>query len=228
MTSEPTAPPTTSHRRRDWMALGSLVFAALSAITCTPLLTGIAAFGGVISFQRARHGGAPTLLPRLSLIMAGVALAVQIGVTLLANRWLAPAMQKRTAVALTAAIGGDHAAAIPALPDFLSFAQPLPAPDAESMTRFAAQVRQALGELRSISQVNDSVGGSALSPTVSKPLVLEFERQSATGWARVQWVPASDPEQRDWLPAVRVLEVEIKLPDGSTARLAPDSSSTSP
>jgi hypothetical protein len=44
----------------------------------------------------------------------------------------------------------------------------------------------------------------------------------------VQWVPASNPEQRDWLPAVRVLEVEITLPDGSTARLAPDSGPTSP
>jgi hypothetical protein len=210
------------------MAIGSLVFAALSAITCMPLLTGIAAFGGVVSFQRARRSGAPTLLPRMALIMAGVALAVQIGVSLLANHWLAPAMQKRTTVALTAAIGGDHAAAIPAMPDLFSFAQPLPAPNAESMTRFAAQVRQALGDLRSISQVNETVDGSALSPTVSMPLVLEFERQSATGWARVQWVPASDPEQRDWLPAVRVLEVEITLPDGSTARLAPDSNATSP
>jgi hypothetical protein len=210
------------------MAIGSLVFAALSAITCMPLLTGIAAFGGVISFQRARHGGAPTLLPRLSLIMAGVALSVQIGVSLLASRWLAPAMQKRTSVALTATVRGDHAAAVPTVPDFLSFAQPLPAPSAESMTIFSAQVRQALGEIRSISQVNESVGGSAMSPTVSMPLVLEFERQSATGWARVQWVPASDPEQRDWLPAVRVLEVEITLPDGSTARLAPDSGPTSP
>jgi hypothetical protein len=210
------------------MAIGSLAFAALSAITCMPLLTGIAAFGGVISFQRARHGGAPTLLPRLSLIMAGVALSVQIGVSLLASRWLAPAMQKRTSVALTATVRGDHAAAVPTVPDFLSFAQPLPAPSAESMTRFSAQVRQALGEIRSISQVNESVGGSAMSPTVSMPLVLEFERQSATGWARVQWVPASDPEQRDWLPAVRVLEVEITLPDGSTARLAPDSGPTSP
>jgi hypothetical protein len=210
------------------MAIGSLVFAALSAITCMPLLTGIAAFGGVISFQRARHGGAPTLLPRLSLIMAGVALSVQIGVSLLASRWLAPAMQKRTSVALTATVRGDHAAAVPTVPDFLSFAQPLPAPSAESMTRFSAQVRQALGEIRSISQVNESVGGSAMSPIVSMPLVLEFERQSATGWARVQWVPASDPEQRDWLPAVRVLEVEITLPDGSTARLAPDSGPTSP
>jgi hypothetical protein len=210
------------------MAIGSLVFAALSAITCMPLLTGLAAFGGMIAFQRARRNGAPTLLPRIALFMAGLALTLQIGVSLLANRWLAPAMQKRTSVALTAAIGGDHAAAIPATPDFLSFAQPLPAPTAESTTRFAAQVRQALGELRSISQVNDSVGGSAMSPTVSMPLVLEFERQSATGWARVQWVPASDPEQRDWLPAVRVLEVEITLPDGSTARLAPDPGPTSP
>lgn len=228
MTSEPLVPPASTHRPRDWMAIGSLVFAALSAITCMPLLTGVAAFGGVISFQRARRSGAPTLLPRIALIMAGVALSVQVGVSLLAGRWLAPAMQRRTTVALTAAITGDHAAAIPAVPDLLSFAQPLPAPTAESMTGFSAQVRQALGELRSISQVNESVGGSALSPTVSMPLVLEFERQSATGWARVQWVPASDPDQRDWLPAVRVLEVEITLPDGSTAKLAPDSHTTNP
>lgn len=228
MTSEPTTPPAAAARPRDWMAIGSLVTATLSAITCMPLLTGIAAFGGVVSFQRARRSGAPTLLPRLALIMAGVALAVQIGVSLLASRWLAPAMQKRTSVALTAAIQGDHAASVPGVPDFLSFAQPLPAPSAEAMTRFSAQVRQALGELRSISQVNESVGGSAMSPTVSMPLVLEFERQSATGWARVQWVPSSDPDQRDWLPAVRVLEVEITLPDGGTAKLAPDAAPSSP
>lgn len=221
MNREPPVSPASMHRPRDWMAIGSLVFAALSAITCMPLLTGVAAFGGVISFQRARRSGAPTLLPRIALIMAGVALSVQIGVSLLASRWLAPAMQKRTSVALTAAINGDHAASVPGVPDFLSFAEPLPAPGADAMTRFSAQVRKALGELRSISQVNESVGGSALSPTVSMPLVLEFERQSATGWARVQWVPASDPDQRDWLPAVRVLEVEITLPDGSTAKLAP-------
>lgn len=210
------------------MAIGSLVFAALSAVTCMPLLTGVAALGGAISFQRARRNGASTLLSRIALIMAGMALSVQVGVSLIASRWLAPAMQKRTTEALTAAIAGDHAAAIPTVPEFLSFAQPLPAPSAESMTRFSAQVRKALGELRSISQVNESVGGSALSPTVSMPLVLEFERQSATGWARVQWVPASDPDQRDWLPAVRVLEAEITLPDGSAAKLAPDSDSASP
>jgi hypothetical protein len=228
MSSEPTTLPLAAARARDWMAIGSLAAATLSAITCMPLLTGIAAFGGVVSFQRARRSGAPTLLPRLALIMAGVALSVQIGVSLLASRWLAPAMQRRTSVALTAAINGDHAASVPGVPDFLSFAEPLPAPSADAMTRFSAQVRQAHGELRSISQVNESVGGSAMSPTVSMPLVLEFERQSATGWARVQWVPASNPDQRDWLPAVRVLEVEITLPDGSTAKLAPDSDVTNP
>jgi hypothetical protein len=104
----------------------------------------------------------------------------------------------------------------------MALSTPLPAPPAEAFRRFESQVREPLGDLRSISIVSEEVEGSIMSPTISMPLVLEFERGSATGWARVQWVPASDPESSDWLPAVRVLEMRVQPGPGTILRLEPD------
>jgi hypothetical protein len=131
-------------------------------------------------------------------------------------------MQKRTNVALAAAIAGDRGVAVPKSSGFMAFSTPLPAPSADAFSTFATRVYEPLGDLRSISVVSEDVGGSAVTPTISMPLVLEFERGSVTGWARVQWVPAQDPESADWLPAVRVLEMEVNLPNTLTARLEPE------
>ena len=158
-------------------------------------------------------------LPTAALMAAALALIVQLTASMLATRWLAPSMQRRTIAALTATLAGDWTEAVPSPPDFLSFAAPLPAPSRDDMARFATSVHGSLGVLRSISVVNETVEGSPLSPTISMPLVLEFERASASGWSRVQWIPSSDPKASEWLPAVRVLAMEVTLPDGTTARL---------
>jgi hypothetical protein len=64
--------------------------------------------------------------------------------------------------------------------------------------------------------------GALVGPTVSMALVITCERGSATGSARVQWVP-SDPNQAEpWMPSARVLELEVNLPDQRTLSLRPN------
>lgn len=222
MTRPPAAPAPTPARGADWLAIGSLVTALLAALTCTPLLTALAGVGGFVCLRRARRNATSVTLPIAALAATGLALALQLTASMLATRWLGPSMQRRTVAALTATLAGDWPQAVPEPAVLLDFAAPLPAPSREGMERFSASVRTSLGDLRSIAVVNETVEGSPLSPTISMPLVLEFERGSASGWSRVQWIPGSDPNASEWLPAVRVLAMEVTLPDGSTARLGPD------
>jgi hypothetical protein len=208
----------------DRLGIASLLVAALSLFTCLPMLTALGAFGGLLAFRRARREAAPTRWAVAALLTAGLALALQTGFGMLATRWLAPAMQRRTHAAIEAALAGNWAIAVPASPTTMSFAPPMPAPSEAGTAIFAQQVRDALGTLRSISIPSEQVAGSPLSPTVSLALVLEFERGAVTGAARVQWLPADDTESGDWLPQVRLLELEVSLPGVGSATLAPETS----
>lgn len=218
-------PPPPPPRRRpaaDPIAIGSLVAAVLALFTCMPLLAGLAGVGGFVAFRRARRNGAPVKLPAIALAITGAAFLLQVGITVLATEWLAPAMQKRTNEAIRAAIEGDASGALPAAAGLGSLSQPLDAPAPEAFPRFAAEVRDRLGALRSLSTLGEEPGGSPLAPTASMALTLEFERGTCTGSAKVQWVPASDASAPEWMPRVRVLEVEVSLPGGGTASLRPE------
>lgn len=222
-------PPPPPPRRRppaDPIAIGSLAVAVLALFTCMPLLAGLAGVGGFIAFRRARRNGTSVKLPAIALAMTGAAFMVQVGITVLATEWLAPAMQKRTHQAIRAAIEGDASGAVPEAAGLGSLSEPLPAPAPEAFPLFATEVRDRLGGLRSLSTLGEEPGGSPLAPTASMALTLEFERGTCTGSAKVQWVPASDASATDWLPRVRVLELEVSLPGGGTASLLPEAAAT--
>ena len=173
---------------------------------------------GVLAWSvrgRRRKEGQPARLATAALCVAVGAVALQMLFTYLASEWIAPSMERRSMAAITAVIQGHG---------------PVPAestqapaisgtePDAAAVAAFAAKVRGTLGELQSVSKVHESIAGSPLAPTVTMALVLKFEKGSATGSAKLQWVPATEEEIKvSWLPSAHVLELDITMPDGSSA-----------
>lgn len=127
-------------------------------------------------------------------------------------------MQRRTLAAITDAVQGRvPQATTPAVP-----VQRAAEPDAQAVQAFARKLRETMGALQSVSKVHEDISGSPLAPTVALALVLQFEKGSVTGSATMQWLPASEQEaQVSWLPSAHVLELDISLPDGSSAVLRP-------
>lgn len=217
--SPPAAEPS-ARTVRDWMGLSALACSLLGLLSCLPVFS---AAGGVLGFvvhRRARALGRRSRLGIASLALTGVALLTQVGLWTMANTWLLPAMERRTVAALTAACRGDWTGAVPAPPSHMLVA-PLPTPSEPDTARFGRDLSDALGPVRSISTLNPEIGGALVGPTVSMALVINGERGSATGSARVQWVP-SDPQAADaWLPSASVIEIEVDLPDHRTLTLRP-------
>lgn len=195
--------------------------AATSLLTCMPLLSALGAVLGVFAWRRAAASGRRSRLAMVSLLLAGIAFAVQVAAWHAADQWLLPALQRRTTTALMAACEGRQAVAVPESGS-PTLAAGQPAPSEAEVLDFAQAVRDALGGVKSISVINPEVSGSALSPTVTMALVAQFERDACTGSARVQWVPPAATDPQPWLPVARVLEMELTLPDRRVLRLAPE------
>ena len=129
--------------------------------------------------------------------------------------------------AITAACEGSWRVAVPTEAG-LGLVQALPAPDEAATLRFSEQLRAARGRLRSVSLVNQEISGSPMSPTVTTALVLDFEGGSATGSARLQWLPAATDREAQWLPTARLLELDVSTPQGTSLTLkAPNAAQTS-
>jgi len=207
--------------RRDRLAIGAFLAALLAAIACTPTLAMVAGILGFLARRRARIAGRPARLATAAISIAVASIAVQWLLWDLSSRWLLPAMQRRMSAAVTAACEGRWRDAVPSQASF-SMAEPLPAPDEESTRRFAERLRKARGAIRSVSLVDQEITGSPMAPTVGMALVLDFEGGSATGSARVQWLPAATDTEAQWLPTVRLLELEVSLPGGDSLTLAAD------
>lgn len=205
---------------RDRMAIVAIVASTLAAITCLPF---VALFGGTVGFlarRRARAEGRSGRLATAAIAIAAASIVLQWLLWDLSSRWLLPAMQRRMTAAVTAACEGRWQAAVP--PESgLGFAQALAAPDEAAMQQFAERLRVARGPLRSVSLVNQEIAGSPMAPTVTTALVLDFQGASATGSARLQWLPAATETEAQWLPSVRVLELEVSLPTGGSLLLRP-------
>ena len=181
------------------------------------------ALGGVlgfISFRRARAAQQRTRLATAALVVTGLSLVVQVALWQMAGNWLLPAMQRRTVAALTAACEGNWGGAVPSTQNQV-LVSPLPAPNQADTQAFSQSLTQALGPVRSISMLNPEIGGALVGPTVSMALVITCERGSATGSARVQWVPSDPDGAEPWMPSARVLELEVNLPDQRTLTLQP-------
>ena len=207
------------------MGIGAIACGALGMLTCLPILSAAGGVMGFISLRRARAAQRRARLAITALALTGLSLVMQVALWQMAGNWLLPAMQRRTVAALTAACQGDAQRAVqPPRNELL--VSPLPGPSAEQVRTFGQSLEQALGPVRSISLLNPEIGGALVGPTVSMAIVVSCERASATGSARVQWVP-SDPEGPDpWLPSASVLEIEVNLPEQRTLSLRPSEPST--
>ena len=206
---------------RDRAAIVAIVASTLAAITCLPF---VALFGGVVGFmarRRARNEGRPARLATAAIVIAAISIATQWLLWDLSTRWLMPSMQRRMSAAITAACEGRWQQAVPE-DSGLGFAQAMPAPGEAATARFAESLRAAHGTLRGVSLVNQEISGSPMSPTVTAALVLEFEHGSATGSARLQWLPATTESEAQWLPTVRLLELEVSVPTGTSLLLEPE------
>ncbi|MFM7809500.1 MAG: hypothetical protein ACKPEA_16465, partial [Planctomycetota bacterium] len=172
-------------------------------------------------------------LATAAIVIAALSIATQWLLWDLSTRWLLPSMQRRMSASITAACEGRWPQAVPA-DSGLGFAQALSAPSEAAMARFAESLRAAHGTLRGVSLVNQEISGSPMSPTITAALVLEFERGTATGSARLQWLPSATEGEAQWLPTVRLLELEVSVPNGASLVLqaddaaAPDSAATPP
>ncbi|NBQ89007.1 MAG: DUF4190 domain-containing protein [Betaproteobacteria bacterium] len=206
---------------RDRAAIVAFVASTLAAITCLPF---VALFGGVVGFmarRRARSEGRPARLATAAIVIAVLSIATQWLLWDLSTRWLLPSMQRRMSASITAACEGRWQQAVPA-DSGLGFAQALPAPGEAATTRFAERLRAAHGTLRGVSLVNQEISGSPMSPTVTAALVLEFDRGTATGSARLQWLPSATEGEAQWLPTVRLLELEVSVPTSASLVLQAD------
>lgn len=202
------------------MGLSALGCSILGLLSCLPVLSAAGGVLGFISFRRARAAKQRTRTATAALVLTGLSLVLQVALWQIAGNWLLPAMQRRTVTALTAACQGDWSGAVPTGQNQL-MVSPQPAPSQDDTRAFSESLTQALGPVRSISMLNPEIGGALVGPTVSMALVITCERGSATGSARVQWVP-SDPDQAEpWMPSARVLELEVNLPDQRTLSLRP-------
>ena len=216
----PSAPTPRPPRVRDWMGLSALGCSILGLLSCLPVLCAAGGVLGFISFRRARAAKQRSRLATAALVLTGLSLVLQVALWQMAGNWLLPAMQRRTVTALTAACQGDWGGAVPASQNEL-LVVPLPAPTESDTQAFSRSLIESIGPVRSISMLNPEIGGALVGPTVSMALVITCERGSATGSARVQWVP-SDPDQAEpWMPSARVLELEVNLPDQRTLSLRP-------
>lgn len=202
------------------MGIGALGCSLLGLLSCLPVLCAAGGVLGFISFRRARAAQQRTRLATAALVVTGLSLVLQVALWQMAGNWLLPAMQRRTVAALTAACQGDWSGAVPAGQNQL-MVSPQPAPTEQDTRAFSLSLVESIGPVRSISVLNPEIGGALVGPTVSMALVITCERGSATGSARVQWVP-SDPDQVEpWMPSARVLELEVNLPDHGILSLRP-------
>lgn len=183
-----------------------------------PLLCAAGGVLGFISFRRARAAQRRARLATAALTLTGLSLVLQVALWQMAGNWLLPAMQRRTVVALTAACEGNWSGAVPNGNGEL-MVSPQPAPGEDDTRAFSESLIRALGPVRSISMLNPEIGGALIGPTVSMALVITCERGSATGSARVQWVPSTPDDAEPWMPSARVLELEVNLPDQRTLSL---------
>ena len=193
------------------MGIGALAFSVLGLISCLPMFSAAGGVLGFIAHRRARAAKLRNRLATVALALTGVSLLLQVALWQMAGNWLLPAMQRRTVTAITAACSGDWATAVPPQRGPM-ITTPLPGPSEQDTIAFGRTLTEALGPVRSVSVLNPEIGGALVGPTVSMAVVINGERGSATGSAKVQWVP-SDPETTDaWLPIAKVLEMEVDLP----------------
>ncbi len=231
----PTPPPNktpipsaaTPATQRDWIAISAVFASSTSLLTCMPFLSAVGGVCGFISYQRARAHHRPTRLAMAALIITGASLLVQLTLWQVASSWLMPAMHRRTVEAVTAACHGDWQKAVPDSSSSLLIT-PLPAPSMQSTTDFAAALQKSHGTLQSVSVLNESLSGSPMSPVISMALMLQFEQGSASGSAKVQWVPSHASDEQPWMPSVRLVQLEVSLADNATLSLQPDAADTAP
>lgn len=203
------------------MAIVAFVAATLAALTCLPFVALFGATVGFLARRRARSEGRHARLATAAIVIAAASIALQWLLWDLSTRWLLPAMERRMSAAITAACDGAWNLAVPPQAG-LGLVQAQPAPNEAATDRFSQSLRTARGRLRSVSLVNQEIAGSPMSPTVTTALVLEFEKGSATGSARLQWLPAATEGEAQWLPTVRLLELDVSLPEGESLTLKPD------
>lgn len=227
---EPQASPVSAspvRAPRDRQAIVACVASALAIIACVPVLSlPLAVLGGCLGLtarQRARRSGGRTTLATVAIGLAAASVAAQWALSSVSTGWLMPTMERRMVAAITAACEGRPDDAVPETAEY-GFAHALPAPSSEAIRSFADRLRTARGGLRSVSLVNREVAGSPIAPTIIAALVLDFEHGAATGSARMQWLPADPSGEAQWLPKVRLLELEISLADGASLMLSGDPS----
>lgn len=185
-----------------------------------PLLALAGMLLGFVSWRRAKAAGRRPRLALAGLALSGTAVVVQLVLWQAIEGWLLPAMERRTTAALTAACEGRFEQAVPE-PGGPSISPAQTGPSREDLDAFAAGVRAAMGEVRSIRIVNSNVSGSALAPQVDLALTLQFTQGSCIGSARVQWITPGPDDPQPWLPTSRVLEMEISLSGGQSISLPP-------
>jgi len=207
-------------QQKDWLSLVAVISSALALLSCMPMFSAVGATLGFIAFHRARAAHKKYRLATTALVLAGISLVVQIAVWQMASNWLMPAMQRRTVAAITAACQGDWRTAVPTQDNAMFLQQA--APSQTATETFSNALATARGGVQSISIVNPEISGSMMAPTISMAIVVNFQKGSATGSAKVQWVPSNTFNAEPWMPSVRLLELEINVTKETTLSLLPD------
>jgi hypothetical protein len=214
-----------SARRSDWAGILGVISGALALISCAPVLGVLSGVLGYVSWRRAAAMGQRSRLARTAWLLTALSLVVQLTVWQLASHWLLPSMERRTVAAITAACTGDHVRAVieSSSPGLVAA---LPAPTEAQVQAFARQLRESMGTWDSVTLISPEISGSPLAPTMTMALILRMERGECSGSARVQWVPGDAADADPWLPAVRVIELEVNLPGDRPLHLAPPTPET--
>ena len=212
---------------RSVLATIAFGLAILSPVPCCPFVGFISTPLAIASIWRLRSSEdrRSRQLARAAMILSLVGLVVQ-AVTLEAlSDWVMKNLDRNMSASIRSAFANDHSSCVMDIA-----ASPLapiarPAPTAQQLSLFANQAKQRYGELQNISFVSQVGNGGMLNVVMTSAITLRFERKDATGSAVFQLVP----QNAQWIPAARLIELTVddaKLGDLVLAPAAPATQST--
>ena len=159
------------------------------------------------------------------MILSLVGLVVQ-AVTLEAlSDWVMKNLDRNMSASIRSAFANEYAACVIDIAPSPLSPSARPAPTAEQLKLFANEANQRYGELRDVSFVSQVGDGDMLNVAMTSAITLRFERKDATGSAVFQLVP----QNAQWIPAARLIELTVddaKLGDLVLAPAAPATQST--
>ena len=228
-------PPTNQESRvplvpkppRSVLATIAFGLAILSPVPCCPFVGFISTPLAIASIWRLRSSEdrRSRQLARAAMILSLVGLVVQ-AVTLEAlSDWVMKNLDRNMSASIRSAFANEYAACVIDIAPSPLSPSARPAPTAAQLKLFANEANQRYGELRDVSFVSQVGDGGMLNVAMTSAITLRFERKDATGSAVFQLVP----QNAQWIPAARLIELTVddaKLGDLVLAPAAPATQST--